>query len=220
MSADVDIDGWLETLGYVSGAAERARRTLEEAGLTRPGRSRISAEKWPRAERLLAERFVLHCTSPACTEAAARSGREPVQGAQKSHCAHCGGSDNRRAEAELIDTCARAGVRRLVIVGGSPAVREELRDALGAALELRMVDGTERRTQDKARGDLAWADLVMLWGSSELSHKVSTLYTQGAGPQRRKLVHVARRGVAALLGAASEHLRRELEGQTGSRRSR
>jgi hypothetical protein len=87
-------------------------------------------------------------------------------------------------------------------------VREELEGKLGAEMELRLIDGTERRTGDKARGDLEWADLVLVWGGSELHHKVSTLYTSVPPALRRKVVHVARRGVAALLAGAVEHLGR------------
>jgi hypothetical protein len=93
-------------------------------------------------------------------------------------------------------------------VGGSPAVREELRDALGQALSLRLVDGTERRSLSQARFDLEWGDLVLLWGGSELDHRVSTLYTGASAALRRKLVHASKRGVAALLEAAVTFLER------------
>lgn len=209
MSADREIDGWLSELGFgLPSARQRARAALEEAQLTRAGKTRMSEEKLPRAKALLDARFYLCCEAAACQAKAAQSGREKVVCSPKSACQSCGGSDNQRAEAALIDACRRHNVHRLLVVGGSPAVREELERALGTALELRMVDGTERRTQDKAKHDLDWADLALVWGASELHHKVSTLYTQVAPPIRRKVIHVARRGVAALLEAAIEHLDR------------
>ena len=207
MSADRAIDAWLAELGFgLPGAAGRARAALEEARLTHPGKTRISDEKLARALSALHGRFYLWCGAPGCEREARASGREPVQCEPRSRCERCGGSNNRRAEAELVEAFRRKGTRRLVVVGGSPAVREELAAALGGKLELRMIDGTERRTADRARGDLEWADLVLVWGASELHHKVSTLYTQAGGAQRRKVVLVARRGVAALLAAAIEHL--------------
>jgi hypothetical protein len=209
VSSDVEIGGWLAGLGYGAGPAQqRARAALEELQLTRPGKTRISAGKLERGAAALVDRFSLHCTSAACVEAARRSGREPLPAATKGLCAHCGGSDNARAAQDLVAACARAGVRRLLVVGGSPSVREELRAGVGNSIELRTVDGTERRTQERARSDLEWADLVLLWGATELDHKVSTHYAHPAPPLRRKVVHVARRGIAALLGAATEHLRR------------
>ncbi len=209
MSADVEIDAWLADLGFGAGPSRTAARAaLEEADLTRAGRARISMLKLERATAALKARFSLHCPSPACTHAARASGRQPLLAVAKASCPHCGGSDNSRAARDFVAACARAGTRRLLVVGGSPSVREELRAALGSALELRCVDGTERRTHERARGDLEWADLVLLWGATELDHKVSAHYARPPTAQRGKVVHVARRGIAALLTAAVEHLRR------------
>lgn len=60
------------------------------------------------------------------------------------------------------------------MVGGSPAVRQEISERANG-VELRLVDGTQRRTAAEARGDVEWADLIVVCGGSELSHKVSTL---------------------------------------------
>jgi hypothetical protein len=207
VSADKDIDGWLAERGItLADSRARARATLEEKGLTRPGKQRISEQKLPRAEEVLAERFFRVCGSAACMQVAQASGKELLAVEPRSHCEHCGGSDNRRAQMAFLEACQRRGVRRVVVVGGSPSVREELEAHLGGAIELRMVDGTERRTAAKARGDLEWADLVLVWGGTELHHKVSIHYTQPGTPYSHKVVHVARRGVAALLEAAISHL--------------
>lgn len=210
MSADVDIDGWLESLGYGAGKARlAARAALEDAQLTRAAKTRMSAQKLERAATLLLGRFSLHCSSPACLDAAHASVREALPANTKALCPHCGGSDNARAAKELLAACASASIQRVLVVGGSPSVREELHAALGTALQLRTVDGTERRTQERARGDLEWAQLVILWGATELDHKVSGHYAHPPAAHRGKLVHVARRGVAALATAAVEHLRRK-----------
>ena len=68
--------------------------------------------------------------------------------------------------------------------------------------------GTERRSLAQARQDLEWAELVLLWGGSELDHRVSTLYSGSPPPLRRKLVHTTKRGIAALLESAVAHLQR------------
>ncbi|MCY1076476.1 hypothetical protein [Archangium lansingense] len=209
MSADRDIDGWLGERGITAADSRaRARAALEEVGLTSARKVRISEPKLPKAEQVLAERFYRVCAAAACQQMARASGREPLQVEPRSHCEHCGGSNNRRAETSFLEVCERHGVRRVVVVGGSPAVREELEDKLGGRIELRMVDGTERRTAGKAQSDLEWGDLVLVWGATELHHKVSTHYTQPGTPHRHKVVHVARRGVAALLEAGITHLER------------
>jgi hypothetical protein len=210
VSSDVAIDAWLVEHGYGLPAAKaKAHSALEEAGLTRAGKQRISEEKLPRVLDALRARFCLHCATPECLAFAKGSGRELLACDPKSACERCGGSNNRRAEADLIEACAKAGVKRLVIVGGSPAVREELEGALGSAMQLRMIDGTERRTIDNAKADMQWGDLILLWGASELHHKVSMQYTNLTQPDfKRKLVRVQQRGIAALLHAAIDHLNR------------
>ena len=210
MSGDVAIDAWLLDQGYgLTASKAKARAALEEGGLTRSGKLRISDEKLPRVAELLRARFCLHCPTPECVGFAKGSGREPLACNPKNTCERCGGSDNRRAATELIEACRRAQVTRVVIVGGSPAVREELEATLGETLELRLVDGTERRTIDHSKADMDWGHLVLLWGASELHHKVSMQYTNLTSPEaKRKLVRVQTRGVAALLHAAVEHLKR------------
>ena len=120
-------------------------------------------------------------------------------------CTRCGGSRNSRALIELVEACSSAGIARIVVVGGSPDIRRELGTVRGA-LELRLVDGTERRTRAEAQRDVAWADLVVIGGSSELGHKVSVLYTRD--PSSTPVVTVARRGVEAIAAAVVEHARR------------
>lgn len=208
MSVDVEIDGWLASRGFGPGSRALARRALEEAGLTREGKSRISEAKLARASEAIAAGFYLHCQRAACVQSAVASGRAAISAEPTTHCESCGGSENRRAQSQLIDACRSRGIRRIVIVGGSPAVREELASLLGQQLELRSIDGTERRTAERAKADLEWADLVLIWGGTELDHKVSSLYTHSV-QHRPKVVHVARRGIAALLSAAIEHLEKQ-----------
>ena len=64
--------------------------------------------------------------------------------------------------------------------------------------------GTDRRTSDRAKADVDWAQLVLIWGGSELDHKVSMLYTSRS-EAKGKTVLIAKRGIAALLTAAAEH---------------
>lgn len=208
MSGDVAIDAWLIERGYgLAASKQAARAALEEAGLTRAGKQRMSDEKLPKALAALQAKFCLHCAGAECVAFAKASGRTPLPCDPRSTCERCGGSSNKRAATDVLAAFARANVQRLVIVGGSPAVREELETTLGGALQLRMVDGTERRTVDHAKADMAWGDLVLLWGATELHHKVSMQYTN-LTELKHKLVRVQTRGVAALLQAAVDHLLR------------
>lgn len=210
MSADLEIDQALADLGF-SGptAVHAARAALESAGLTHAGKTRITAAKLPKVQTLLDQSFARACPDPVCRSALARlKPGANLLTVEPRACERCGGSDNRKAMRRLADVCLAQGVRRVVVVGGSPSVREELTSLRPPEWDLRLIDGTERRTLDKARADLEWAQLVIVWGSSELDHRVSQLYTSPTSPHRRKVVSVARRGVAALLNSGAEHLER------------
>ena len=210
MSADRGIGEVLAELGFADpSSAQAARLALEQAGLTHVGKSRISESKLAKVQTLLDATFARACTDPTCRAALARQKpRAALLTVPKSACEFCGGSDNLKSMRWLAQLCRAKGIRRVVVVGGSPSVHAELLALKPPEWDLRLVEGTERRTQDKARADLEWAQLVFIWGSSELDHKVSKLYTDTSSPFRRKLVTVARRGIAALLNAGSEHVER------------
>lgn len=206
MSADFDIDEELGRLGFLSAEARRAARAvLEEAGLTRPGRRRMAVDKRDRLRNALERRFLFLCAE--CQRAAPNGdGRERVSVAPEQ-CAECGGSANRREAELLAEALAAAGQRRLLIVGGSPGTRQDLARHLAGAAELRLIEGSGGVRRRDADRHIAWADLVVVWGPTELAHKVSNLFT--ASPLARgKLVHVTRRGVAALCREVRLHLAR------------
>ena len=188
---DVAIADFLASLGLSGADAERARAELESAGLTNPRKSRLSRAKLEPARSVLDARFARFCAS--CAARTDAGGREVVI-VPPAACTRCGGSRNARALTEMVEACEAAGVRRIVVVGGSPDVRREL-GAVAGGPELRLVDGTERRTKADAQRDLAWGDLIVIAGASELGHKVSNLY-KVSGPT--PVVTSGRRGVEAI----------------------
>lgn len=183
---------------------ERARAVLAGAGLTRPGKVRIDASKRERVEAVLAERFLVTCGAADCERQAA--GRELLRAESARACRICAGSANRRAFVAAEQALARKNLSKLVIVGGAPAVHDELLRQKPAGWSLRIVVGTDRRTLDQARNDARWADVVLIWGGTELDHKVSELYTRET--PRERLVLLNRRGIAALLDEAVKHASR------------
>ncbi|MDC0666703.1 hypothetical protein [Nannocystis radixulma] len=198
MSGDLDIDALLAELGLRAGEArDLGRAALEAAGLTRPGKRNLAAGKRPRVEEVIAEEFVRTCSRPHCRAAAANDGRIVVDldGSAARLCEYCGGSTNRSAWERALVAMARRDWHRLVVVGGSPPLHHELRALVGGRIDLRLVDGTARRTAHDAAHDLAWADRIVVWGATLLDHKVSQLYTDRRSP---KVVTVARRGLTAL----------------------
>ncbi len=198
---DVAIDDFLRELGLVGEAAALGRAVLERASLTNPRKRRLAVAKLSEARVAIDGRLARLCRR--CATDAVGEERTVVL-VPAGACARCGGSANDRALDELAEAARAAGAQRLVVVGGSPDVRRELR-RLDGRLEIRFVDGTERRRKVEAERDLAWADVVVVAGASELGHKVSTLYTRSP-TARRKLVTRARRGVEAIAAEVVRHL--------------
>lgn len=226
-ATDIPITKMLAELGVVAAdEVATARAALEAAGLTNPRKTNISVEKraavTAEIDRIY-RRLCVRCAAdveaggdvpggPSGFEAGGRLGAGPGTGQRtapdahpilrvaQTQCTRCGGSNNQRAVDEMLAACARANVRNIVFVGGSPSVRQELTEMLGEALKLRLVEGTRSRTRATADADIAWADLVVVLGTSELAHKVSLLYTDDPAA-RKKAITVRRRGVEAIAQA-------------------
>lgn len=181
-------------LGYAS-HHEEALAAIAEAGLSNPAKERISVAKTEEVRRVLEARFLLCCGRGDCQAAArqADGGRTVARTASPERCEVCGGSPVERAVAEMRAACAKAGWERLCIVGGSPNARRQLEGSVAAPPALRLIEGTTARTRGQANADLAWADHVVVWGATQLGHKVSRLYS--ADP---KATSLAKRGVQEL----------------------
>ena len=82
----------------------------------------------------------------------------------------------------------------IVIVGGSPPYHRQLREGLDGRLRLRLIPG-DRRGQ---LVEYPSADLVLLWVSTILDHRVSAHYPKG--------VVIPHRGIARMLMAAADHI--------------
>ncbi len=211
---DISISSLLTQLGIV-GAEEvaAARSALEAEGLTNPRKTNIALTKRDAVERVIDARFLrlcVHCAqnvaeasdpnAKATAEPTAAGLDLPVMRVAQSNCTRCGGSNNQRAIDEMLAACADAGVRRIVLVGGSPSLRQEFQQFVSEALELRLVDGTRRASRASADADIVWADIVIVLGTSQLAHKVSQLYTDDPAA-RKKAITVRRRGIEAIATA-------------------
>jgi hypothetical protein len=195
VAADIAIADLLENEGFTGPAAIRARAVLEEAGLTRPGKVRIAVSKVDRAGEILSDRLARWCGNRACADAA--QGREIVH-VPASDCEACEGSRNRSAGRMAARALRAQGVSRVLVLGGSPATQETLRRVLGEGFEVRCIDGTNgTRPQKRVWADLDWAEIMVIWGSTYLPHKVSRQYTEHV-PLGLRVVQVGRRGVEAV----------------------
>jgi hypothetical protein len=147
---------------------------------------------------------------PPCMDAPVRADVRIVPAEGAVPCDHCGDSVNKREALGLIATFVERGLSRLLVVGGGPGTAEELKNLLGGAIELQIVDGETHRNATQAAAELAWADVVVIWSSTILPHKVSKLYTDRRAEYRDKLVTVTRRGAAALCRTVVDKVKGEL----------
>lgn len=210
---DVDITDLLASSGFNAAAARRARALLEEVGLTRPGKLRIAAEKVQPARKLLCERLARLCAACGRAHDDLAGSREVVL-VQSTDCEVCAGSNNRRAGLSARRALHDAGVGHVLVVGGSPPTHVALRQALeDASIQVSCIDGTQGpRQAPTVEADLAWADVLVIWASTPLPHKVSRPYTAGA-KGRVPTVTVPRRGVEAVCHALVKRVRRVESGR-------
>lgn len=203
----IPIDGLLQTLGYTSQAAlTRARTALDHAGLTNPRRHNIHPDKAEGLRDFLAARFVRSCGAPRCLAEVPQDGRELLLVLPEA-CPTCAGRPAHVAVRRLAAAMVAAGATHLLVVGGSPASHAHLRAALRTpGLQLELVDGTQPPPPVRARALAARADVIVIWGSTILPHKVSALFAHPA--DRPKTITVPRRSVEALADAVQAHLAR------------
>jgi len=153
------------------------------------------------AERLLG-RVILVCERAECQPG---SPQAVVVRVSPDRCEVCGGSDIRVAFDLLLRASRRAGVTRLVIVGGSPAYHTQLRNlARGTDLKLDLVVGHSKLGKRRARNE---AERVVIWGATILDHGTSAAYDHLGD----RLIRVPHRGISRMLREVAEVLDAALE---------
>lgn len=197
MEAIVPRERLLMEQGYSDPVAQaRAIQLMVEAGLTTPTKKNIAAHKSNDCQQLLARSLIRLCHRCRSTDGGSR---EPVPAGDRSECEVCGGSAQNTAMQALVAGFRSRGLTRLVVVGGSPELRAQLQRAWPADLELRLVTAERSHNRQQSFDNLTWADCVLVWGSTELAHRISDLYTKGE-IGREKVVEIHRRSIEAMAG--------------------
>ena len=200
MAKDLPIAKLLRECGYHSDAAQAAgREALDAAGVTRPGKDRIVEWKRPDVVAVLKARVTLLC-APCRTAGLGDEYPDAVTAGAGDRCIVCEGSATRRGALILTRACQRARFHRVIFVGGNPDVHRELPLLLGNDLDVRVVDGMTSRPGRDVQREIDGCDVVVLLGSTEISHTVSATW---AGP---KTVATQSRGISAFLLEAAEKI--------------
>ncbi len=100
----------------------------------------------------------------------------------------------RDALRRFSTACLVHNLRSVVVIGGTPAYHRVLREGLDGRLKLRLVPGDRRGRM----AEYPAADVVILWASTILDHRVSAHYPNGW--------IIPHRGIARMLAAATERI--------------
>lgn len=152
-------------------------------------------------------RAVFHCGDPHCKQALeSRHSPETLFPVSDSGlCALCSGSATTRALDRAAEACRKAGVRRILVVGGMPAALAEMKNNTPPGLEFRLVAGDLERPRQRVQADLRWCDLAVIWGGTVLHHSVSGGYTQRKGRDGPFILRVRRSSIEALCAELIRH---------------
>lgn len=150
------------------------------------------------------------CPDATCREVAALDGKVAVD-VSATRCAICHNSDNRRAWLRMARACVRATRTRLLIIGGAEDSHAAINNLLSVTPELNvtLIDGTSHQPRQRAKERVRGADLVVLWSSTQLDHKVSDVYKTEADADPgalRVAVQQGGRGIKALAEAVLDAL--------------
>ena len=167
-------------------------------------RTNIAITKLKRVESCLQETFSWHCRSGDCKRAAKAATRPPLLVA-KSHCAYCGGSADRRSLKKMSETLDALGSRRILVLGGTSRVHQEIeRKSRSLRVEWRFIEGTKAKDDRYYRPHRDWADIIVIWSSTPLDHRVSRHFT---GRSDDRVITAERRGISSFCQSVISHIR-------------
>lgn len=206
---DVPISQMLREFGIGDVASQQlARHSLAEWGIiARLNRQRIAVYKRDGALEALSESFLWHCRNGDCRTAArdtARAAGLPPLLVEQPHCSVCGGSRDVSALARMSAALTAVRLSRVLVVGGTDNKRREILEKSPPGVEWQFVDGKAARPDRLLRAHREWAEVIVLWASTVLDHRVSAHFP-AKGDAR--VITVPRRGIAALSDAVTRHVR-------------
>ena len=202
---DVPLTDLLSDHGFERKDADMALILLQKSGFTRPGKKRIAVSKTSDVSEALKAEFIRVCRKDACIRGAAGDPRKLVR-TNARYCDVCGGQDNRRAVDEMLCAMQNGGLKKLLVVGGSPNARRELKRLCNTSCELRFITDEDNPTKNRIVPQMDWADVVLVWASTQISHKATVLLR---GP---KVIIVPKRGITALAHSVRDSLRAKKAG--------
>jgi len=151
------------------------------------------------------------CSDSLCNRTTLAEKRIPLRVDRDTDCAVCGGQKDRRWFAQMNLECRRAGVRRLLVVGGTEPVHDRLRElSEGSTVDLRLLAADEDSSPARVGSRVEGCDAVVVWSGQVVDPRVTTAYTEAAQTHHRIVISVlgAQDAVIPLARAAVYRLAR------------
>lgn len=162
-------------------------------------------------EKLLDKHMQATCADPLCNRVTRAADRIPLRVDDDKACAVCAGDPEQRWFSHMVAECGLAGVRRLLVVGGTDAIHDKLRAlSEGQPVDLRLVSSDEEALPARAAGRVEGCDALVRWSTWVVPATVSEPYVQAALAADRPIVTVLGRtcGVIAFARATVNRLAR------------
>lgn len=166
----------------------------------------------PTIQRLVQGRLARICGHPQCQQIATSDDRITVRVSPPA-CEVCGGRDEQRWFARLVNECGRAGVRRLLVVGGGAQTQASLRTlSQGRPVDLRLISADEDVSPARVRGRVEGCDVLVTWSAQVVPAPISGAYALAAQAEGRLVVSVLGEasGVTRFARAVCNRLARSL----------
>ena len=187
----------LRRMGIREAAEQRkAVVALQESGVisARPNRSAIAKFKETAVKEALQTHFFWHCRRGDCTTDSIESGK-PLLLVDGESCGASSHSPRQALLSELGDALQERGIGKILLVGGTQEYWQEISSSSPKALNWRFVDGKKAKDERFYRPHKDWADLIVIWASTPLNHKVSKKFPSAGD---RRVVTAAGRGIEAM----------------------
>ena len=149
----------LSSLGIENRTAlKKIRKLLPEHVSRLFSREDLSEDQAAALKTAIEEKVGLCCGDPVCRSLLEdRFGKKAIFPTRlPAACRLCGGSAIHRGMELLASACEKEAIRRILVVGGSPASHNELNEHRPVGLEFRLVEGDINRDKQRAAADLKW----------------------------------------------------------------
>lgn len=190
------------------GILKKVRRLLPEDISRLFNHESLAEQQADLLRKSIEERIHLCCGHSDCRNLLLnRHGEKKVVFTKEpSACRICRGSAIRRGLEQMAEACGKAGIHRILVVGGAPASHKELKNNAPEGIEFKLIEGDVSRDKQRAAADMKWCDLAIIWAGTILGHGVSQNYAKGRKEDSPHVLVVKRRSVEALCKVVVQRL--------------